>query len=49
MNMAISKTSVFRDFPMNENSKWFCIDVEWAKAFKNKQEKDNVKRYFDTK
>jgi hypothetical protein len=26
----------------NENSKWFCIDIEWAKAFENKQKKDDA-------
>jgi hypothetical protein len=26
----------------NENSNWFCIDVEWAKAFENKQQKDDA-------
>ncbi|MDR0320626.1 MAG: hypothetical protein LBI28_03915 [Treponema sp.] len=27
---------------LNKNSKWFCIDVEWAKAFENKQQKDDA-------
>jgi hypothetical protein len=26
----------------NKRSKWFCIDVEWAKAFENKQQKDDA-------
>jgi hypothetical protein len=26
----------------NKKSKWFCIDVEWAKAFENQQQKDNA-------
>jgi hypothetical protein len=26
----------------NEDSNWFCIDVEWGKAFENKQQKDNA-------
>jgi hypothetical protein len=26
----------------NESSKWFCTDVEWAKAFENKQQKDDT-------
>lgn len=27
----------------NADSKWYCIDVEWVKAFKNKQAKDDAK------
>jgi len=26
----------------NKKSGWFCVDVEWAKAFDNKQQKDSV-------
>jgi len=26
----------------NKSSNWFCIDVEWAKAFENKQKKDDA-------
>lgn len=26
----------------NKESKWYCFDVEWVKAFKNQQEKDDA-------
>jgi hypothetical protein len=26
----------------NKRSNWFCVDIEWAKAFENKQQKDDA-------
>jgi len=30
---------------LNADSKWFCIDIEWVKAFENKQAKNDAEFY----